>query len=269
MGLDPATVTYRHLTVTLRSLYRQFETFTVNSPTIHRHFTITLRSLHLWYQISREWIVVRSSGCGLRPPPQNHGWGRPSGASANGLVPKHVIYDPPGCPHNRPPFNPLYWCLWCPLGCPLGCPLDAPRGSPGGRLGTWGVPPGGPPGGPLGDPWGVPGGAPRRGFSPECSFAKTQVVLSIQASSGAHEIFVSGVGSFVASVVAWSLRAPAFISESLIALLAISVTRRRRRSPLLIPLLIATSVFAPPRPCRPISELAASRPSDPSMELCD
>jgi hypothetical protein len=23
----------------------------------------------------------------------------------------HVIYDPPDCPHNRPPFSPLYWRL--------------------------------------------------------------------------------------------------------------------------------------------------------------
>jgi hypothetical protein len=162
---------------------------------------------------------------------------------------QNMLYmTPQVAPTTDPRSTPYIGACGVPWGVHWGFRWMPPGGPRGCRLGTWGVPPGGPPGGPLGDPWGVPGGAPGRGFSPECSFAKTQVVLSIQASSGAHEFFVSGVGSFVASVVAWSLRAPAFISESLIALLAISVTRRRRRSPLLIPLLIATSVFAPPPP---------------------
>ena len=78
--------------------------------------------------MEKRWVV------GMKVGMKGEAVGRAGGGAT---PPNHVIYDPPDCHHNRTPFSPLNWRLWCPLGCPLGVPGGVPRGIP------WGIPRGG------------------------------------------------------------------------------------------------------------------------------
>jgi hypothetical protein len=95
--------------------------------------------------VEKRWVV------GMEVGMKGEAVGRAGGGAT---PPNHVIYDPPDCHHNRTPFSPLNWRLWCPLGGPLVVPWGVPRGVPLGSPPP-GVPQRVPRGirGPWGDPW--------------------------------------------------------------------------------------------------------------------